>query len=1578
MNPAQPAQPAPPALPPPPPRRVSLRVVLVTLLVIALLAVIAVPLGLFAGLRSEAGTAWLLARTPGLSATGLRGALLGDRFSAERIRWLIPGTGDLLVLEDAAWEGLQVSRSLDAGQWVAVRMARLQARRATLTLAPRPPSTTPSAPPASLRLPVAVRIEALAIGEFRTAALGEQPLRDIAASLALGTEGGARHRIDGLQLSWDRLQARGSLQIGSDGPLPLHVQLQLAPTAAAAAAAAPASAAASGATQAGAPAVTPRSLLDEWQADLRLSGPLARTSLRAQVQRGGTVAPTTLLDADAVLLPFAAWPLAELQARTRDLDLAAFASAAPRTALTGQATVSSTGMDQAASADVALDNTAAGLWNEGKLPLRSLRLRVQARPDRPQVATIDRFEAELGSAARAAGRLSGRGSIDGTRWTVDTTLEDLAPHQLDARAAPMRLAGNLALAGGPAAQSAAQSAAEAAAGSGTGAASAPVTAAPPAGAASGVTVLSARGTLTGRVEARAPAPAAGRQRSTATTAKARTPPVGTGQPPLQLVLDAQARLGPDGALQLDLRRADGTAGQASAKLAGSVQRSGATAPWQVQARASLVDFDPRPWWAGPEGSPWRRGPHRLNADAVVDLQVKAAPAAPARAAARPTARPADAADAASQALFAALAPWRGQAELTLKPSVLAGVAVEGGARLKSGGAAAGPAEADASLKLLAAGNRIAAQLQSRADRPAADQWQFDVDAPALAALAPAAALFGLAPGASSAPASSALAGRLTGQAKLTGRWPSVRSEGRLDAQALRAGTLALQRGELRWQLGTQSDAPADLQASLSQLKVGEVTADAATLRLTGTARAHQLTLSADSRALPPDWVGRLSGAPAASGALNGPADGAANGTSSGATVAASAAPATAGATSPSSASLRAEGGLVFAAAGGGSTLAATGWRGKVQEVAARSGNQPAQALGLRSRDLAIDLGWAAGAPARLAVSPGRVELQAGATTAALRWSRLAWQAAPTAAGGPGGTAQNSQVDVEAELEPIAVAPLLRRFQPDFGWGGDLEVGGKLLLQSAPRLRADIVIERRRGDLHVTDEIGIQTLGLSDLRFGVNAENGVWSFTQALAGTTIGVAAGAVVARPGSATAWPTANTPIQGVLELRVANLGAWGPWVPAGWRLGGALNTSASIGGRLGAPEYTGSLRGNGVSVRNFAEGVNVADGQIDIALQGATARIVTFNAKAGKGTVQLSGGASFGSAPQANLTLRADQFQLLGRVDRRIVASGQGQLKLEADKIALDGQFGVDEGLVDFTRGDAPSLSDDVVVIRPPKGSGQAAAVGQQVAEQKAGAAASRIGSEAATARKVAAPAAKPAPTRAVALNLRVKLGEQLRLRGRGLDTGLRGELLITSPGGRLTVNGTVSTQGGTYQAYGQKLSIDRGTITFNGLVENPRLDIEATRPNTDVRVGVTVTGSAANPRIRLFSEPELAEVDKLSWLVLGRATDGLGRTDTALLQRAALALLSGEGEGVTDRLTRAIGLDEVSLRQTDGEVRETVISLGKQLSRRWYVGYERGLNATAGSWQLIYRVAQRLTLRAQSGFENSLDVIWTWRWQ
>ena len=70
-------------------------------------------------------------------------------------------------------------------------------------------------------------------------------------------------------------------------------------------------------------------------------------------------------------------------------------------------------------------------------------------------------------------------------------------------------------------------------------------------------------------------------------------------------------------------------------------------------------------------------------------------------------------------------------------------------------------------------------------------------------------------------------------------------------------------------------------------------------------------------------------------------------------------------------------------------------------------------------------------------------------------------------GSPGRAARDRVLDAQAELEPVAVAPLLARLQPDFGWGGDLAVAGRIDVRSAPRFEAAVEIVRRAGDLSVT-------------------------------------------------------------------------------------------------------------------------------------------------------------------------------------------------------------------------------------------------------------------------------------------------------------------------------------------------------------------------------------------------------------------------------------------------------------------------------------------------------------------------------
>lgn len=616
------------------------------------------------------------------------------------------------------------------------------------------------------------------------------------------------------------------------------------------------------------------------------------------------------------------------------------------------------------------------------------------------------------------------------------------------------------------------------------------------------------------------------------------------------------------------------------------------------------------------------------------------------------------------------------------------------------------------------------------------------------------------------------------------------------------------------------------------------------------------------------------------------------------------------------------------------------WQGSFSELVLRPARtqQPAwvSASGALGFDLGFDDGLTAG-PSSLKLQPGRVELGG----ALLAWREGQWQAARQ-------RTEPNLLQADIQLEPLAVAPLLRRWQPDFGWGGDLVVGGQIRLRSTPRVEIDIELLRERGDLSVTDERGPQQLGLDALRLALQARDGHWQLYHAFGGSSLGLLGASISLQTDPLALWPGAKSSLEGMVQANVANVGLWGRWVPPGWRIGGALTAGLSLQGTLEAPQLVGQAEGQKLSLRNPLLGVDVRDAEFLLKLVGETAELAHFRARGPEGSMSASGSATLGEKPQARLQLKAEGLTLLNRVDRRAQISGEAQLALAERSLELDGRIHVDSALFDFSRGDAPTLDDDVTVVRP-----------QQAAS---------------------APAAAPAPAkpRKLRVDLALDMGEKLQLRGRGFESRLAGELKLAQRDASTRLTGSLRTVGGTYAAYGQKLEIEKGELVFTGPYDNPRIDVLALRPNTDVSVGVAVSGTALSPRIKLYADPDMSDTDKLSWLLLGRAPEGLGRADTAVLQRAAIALLSGEGESPSGRLMKNLGLDELSLSQNDEDARGTVVRLGKQLSRRWYVGYERGLNATTGSWQLVYRIAQRFTLRAQSGDDNALDLIWLWRWR
>jgi len=123
-------------------------------------------------------------------------------------------------------------------------------------------------------------------------------------------------------------------------------------------------------------------------------------------------------------------------------------------------------------------------------------------------------------------------------------------------------------------------------------------------------------------------------------------------------------------------------------------------------------------------------------------------------------------------------------------------------------------------------------------------------------------------------------------------------------------------------------------------------------------------------------------------------------------------------------------------------------------------------------------------------------------------------------------------------------------------------------------------------------------------------------------------------------------------------------------------------------------------------------------------------------------------------------------------------------------------------------------------------------------------------------------------------------------------------------------------------------------------------------------------------------MPDADKLAWLVLGRSPGG-GGAESAVLQQAALALLGGSGKGLGTELANALGLDTIGIAPSSTEnATGAAITLGKRLSKDFYLAYESSVNGTFGSLFIFYDLSRRLTLRAQAGDLNALDLIYTVR--
>lgn len=622
---------------------------------------------------------------------------------------------------------------------------------------------------------------------------------------------------------------------------------------------------------------------------------------------------------------------------------------------------------------------------------------------------------------------------------------------------------------------------------------------------------------------------------------------------------------------------------------------------------------------------------------------------------------------------------------------------------------------------------------------------------------------------------------------------------------------------------------------------------------------------------------------------------------------------------------------------------------------------------------------------KLTRSAGTTALDAAAGTASLTGpapgsARISWQPVAWAQDGVH-TRLRTQGTVQGItmgwLETLAASS---GQLAQLGLKGDLVLDGDWDIQAAQTLQISANLSRRSGDILLqtgddtsparagtastasTISAGIRTASVG-LRSNGNQMRASLRWDSERAGQ-IEANLGTQINNSDSGWTWP-ADAPLSGSVRAELPRVGIWSVLAPPGWRMRGTLAANASLSGTRQAPQWTGTLQADDLALRSVVEGIELRDGRFRATLEGQRLNINEFSLRGAPtggtgapatndgGTLTATGFARWSSvAPvgiQLDLQAQAQALRVSARADRRLSVSGKLQAHLEQGKLSLQGAVKADQALFILPDETAPSLGGDVVV---------------------------RTRSTGATATTAATPtASKNTPD----ITLDLDLGNDFRLVGRGLDTRLTGQLKLragpTLAGPRVT--GELRTVRGSYRAYSQNLDIEEGILRFNGPYDNPSLDVLAIRPNLSVRVGVQITGTALAPRVRLYSDSDLSDAEKLAWLVLGRSAAN-GGAEAAVLQQAALALLGGNGKGISGGLASALGLDELSFSgsgtKTDGTTTAAAVTFGKRLSRDFYVAYEHSLAGTLGTLYIFYDLSKRFTLRGQTGEQSAIDLIFT----
>lgn len=442
---------------------------------------------------------------------------------------------------------------------------------------------------------------------------------------------------------------------------------------------------------------------------------------------------------------------------------------------------------------------------------------------------------------------------------------------------------------------------------------------------------------------------------------------------------------------------------------------------------------------------------------------------------------------------------------------------------------------------------------------------------------------------------------------------------------------------------------------------------------------------------------------------------------------------------------------------------------------------------------------------------------------------------------------------------------------------------------------------------------------------------------------------AVLALPRFHAADALLHQPIEGHIAFRMSDLAPVAALLPRLEEVKGRLALELTLAGTLADPRLRGRATLAEASAYVPASGIQVHDVRVTARATGGEALEISGEAHAGDGKLALSGRVTFPGAPawQAELRIAGDEFLAAALGKTRVYVSPDLRAELAPGRVEVAGAVRIPHATFTLARPGGPDVvrpSPDVVIVNAP---------------EKA-----------------------PAPPELwqVSAKIRLILGEQVTFTGFGLNAGITGEvLLIDVPGQATTARGELRVAQGQYEAYGQRLEIERGRLLFvGGPVTNPGIDARAVRvvdnvATGKVTAGVEVSGTLQDPQLTLFSDPAMGQADALSYLLFGRPMSGASSAEGRSLAAAARALQLAGGERLAQRIGAQFGFEEVEI-ETGTTQESAALVLGRRLSPRLYVNYSIGLFEPSNVLRLRYQLTPNWSLEAQSGTSSGGDLLYT----